>query len=56
MGALMQCNKNEIVLTPAECSAYYGANVTERRKTLKYDFKFHALHATISLSNYSTWF
>ena len=35
--------KYELVLTPTECSTFYGANVTGWRKTVEYDSKFHLL-------------
>ena len=40
--------KYELVLTQAECSTWW-------RETLKYDSKFHTIHAIIRYSNYSTW-
>ena len=48
--------KYELVLTPTECSTFYGANLTWWRKTLKYDSNFHAIDAIMRYSNYSTWF
>ena len=32
MRALIQCYKYELVLTPTECSTFYGANVTRWKK------------------------
>ena len=47
----IQYYKYELVLTPTECSTFYGANVTGWRKTLKYDSKFQAIDAIIGYSN-----
>ena len=35
MGALIQYYKYELVLTPTECSTFYGANVTGVKKNSK---------------------
>ena len=51
MEALIQYYKYELVLTPTECSTFYGANVTGVKKNSKYDLKFHAIHAIIRYSN-----
>ena len=37
-----------------ECSTFYRVNVTGQRKSLKHDLKFHAIHAIIRYSDYST--
>ena len=50
----MQHYNHELVLTPTECSTFYRVNVTGQRESLKYDFKFHAIHAIIRYSDYST--
>ena len=52
MGALIQYYKYELVLTPTECSTFYGANVTGVKKNSKIicDESFHNMKCNYNSS------